>query len=119
MYSSYVFIIYIHQEGANVLFFTFINPATMDVPAAFQKLGNFFKCFWFKTQGQLKQLYVYLRYENDGKNDYLYLLSSAATRGTGVEGAVPADTLIIFAIGGWVHIMWSYCDLLWPALFQT
>ena len=28
------------QEGANVLFFTFINPATMDVPAAFQKLGN-------------------------------------------------------------------------------
>ena len=28
------------QEGANVLFFTFINPATMDVPAAFQKLGQ-------------------------------------------------------------------------------
>ena len=66
----------IHQEGANVLFFTFINPATMDVPAAFQKLGNFFKCFWFKTQGQLKQLYVYLRYENDGKNDYLYACNS-------------------------------------------
>ena len=64
------------QEGANVLFFTFINPATMDVPAAFQKLGNFFKCFWFKTQGQLKQLYVYLRYENDGKNDYLYACNS-------------------------------------------
>ena len=61
------------QEGANVLFFTFINPGTMDVPAAFQKLGNFLKCFWFKTQGQLKQLYVYLRYENDGKNDYLCL----------------------------------------------
>merc|ERR1712130_1050470 len=53
------------QEGANVLFFTFINPATMDVPAAFQKL--------------------------------------AATRGTGVEGAVPADTLIIFAIGGYAY----------------
>ena len=31
----------VDQEGANVLFFTFINPATMDVPAAFQKLGNF------------------------------------------------------------------------------
>ena len=28
------------QAGANVLFFTFINPATMDVPAAFQKLGE-------------------------------------------------------------------------------
>jgi hypothetical protein len=28
------------QEGANVLFFTFINPATMEVPLAFQKLGN-------------------------------------------------------------------------------
>ena len=64
------------QEGANVLFFTFINPATMDVPAAFQKLGNFFKCFWFKTQGQLKQFYVYLRYENDGKIDYLYACNS-------------------------------------------
>ena len=64
------------QEGANVLFFTFINPATMDVPAAFQKLGNIFKCFWFKIQGQLKQLYVYLRYENDGKNDYLYACNS-------------------------------------------
>ena len=28
------------QIGANVLFFTFINPATMDVPVAFKKLGN-------------------------------------------------------------------------------
>merc|ERR1719264_2319366 len=27
----------------------------------------------------------------------------AATRGTGVEGAVPADTLIIFAIGGYAY----------------
>ena len=27
------------QLGANVLFFTFINPATMDVPVAFKKLG--------------------------------------------------------------------------------
>ena len=26
----------------------------------------------------------------------------AATRGTDMEGAVPADTKIIFAIGGWV-----------------
>lgn len=53
------------QAGANVLFFTFINPATMDIPAAFQKL--------------------------------------AATRGTGAEGAVPAETLIIFAIGGYAY----------------
>ena len=27
------------QIGANVLFFTFINPATMEVPVAFKKLG--------------------------------------------------------------------------------
>jgi len=53
------------QNGANVLFFTFINPATMDVPLAFKKL--------------------------------------AATRGTDSEGAVPADTRIIFAIGGYEY----------------
>ena len=28
------------QYGANVLFFTFINPATMEVPVAFKKLGE-------------------------------------------------------------------------------
>ena len=28
------------QIGANVLFFTFINPATMEVPVAFKKLGR-------------------------------------------------------------------------------
>jgi hypothetical protein len=49
------------QEAANVLFFTFIHPATMDVPPAFKKL--------------------------------------AATRGKGTPGAVPKDTVIIFAIG--------------------
>ena len=27
------------QEAANVLFFTFINPSTMVVPAAFEKLA--------------------------------------------------------------------------------
>merc|ERR1719244_293147 len=53
------------QSGANVLFFTFINPATMEVPVSFKKL--------------------------------------AATRGTNVEGAVPSDTLIIFAIGGYAY----------------
>jgi len=53
------------QAGSNVLFFTFINPSTMDVPAAFQKL--------------------------------------AATRGTNKDGAVPQDTLIIFAIGGYAY----------------
>lgn len=53
------------QTGANVLFFTFINPATMEVPVSFQKL--------------------------------------AASRGTNVDGAVPADTLISFAIGGYAY----------------
>jgi len=53
------------QTGANVLFFTFINPATMEVPKAFAKL--------------------------------------AATKGTNVEGAVPGDTRIIFAIGGYAY----------------
>ena len=28
------------QEGANVLFFTFINPETMAVPESFKKLGK-------------------------------------------------------------------------------
>ena len=28
------------QYGSNVLFFTFINPATMEVPVAFKKLGE-------------------------------------------------------------------------------
>jgi len=53
------------QTGANVLFFTFINPATMDVPISFRKL--------------------------------------AASRGTNADGAVPADTRIIFAIGGYAY----------------
>ena len=50
------------QEGANVLFFTFINPDSMIVPNSFVNL--------------------------------------AASRGTNAEGAVPHDTMIIFAIGG-------------------
>jgi len=53
------------QTGANVLFFTFINPASMEVPVSFQKL--------------------------------------AASRGTGAEGSVPADTRIIFAVGGYAY----------------
>jgi len=53
------------QLGANVLFFTFINPATMEVPLAFQKL--------------------------------------AASRGSDAEGSVPADTIIMFAIGGYAY----------------
>jgi len=53
------------QTGANVLFFTFINPATMEVPLSYQKL--------------------------------------AASRGTGAEGSVPADTRIIFAVGGYAY----------------
>merc|ERR1711936_1023119 len=53
------------QEGANVLFFTFINPATMAVPESFKKL--------------------------------------AASRGTNGDGSVPADTKIIFAIGGYAY----------------
>jgi len=53
------------QQGANVLFFTFINPETMAVPEAFKKL--------------------------------------ALSRGTEAEGSVPADTRIIFAIGGYAY----------------
>ena len=49
------------QKGSNVLFFTFINPQTMEVPKAFQNL--------------------------------------AQTRGTDVQGAVPNNTVIIFAVG--------------------
>merc|ERR1739838_3616 len=53
------------QKAANVLFFTFIHPVTMDVPPAFEDL--------------------------------------AKTRGTGVEGAIPSDTVILFAIGGYAY----------------
>lgn len=53
------------QEAANVLFFTFIHPETMDIPPAFEKLS--------------------------------------ATRGTKKAGAVPHDTVIIFAIGGYAY----------------
>jgi len=53
------------QTGANVLFFTFIDPATMAIPNAFKKL--------------------------------------AASRGTDADGAVPKDTLILFAIGGYAY----------------
>ncbi|XP_059090031.1 uncharacterized protein LOC131885858 [Tigriopus californicus] len=53
------------QNAANVLFFTFIHPTTMDVPPSFKKLSD--------------------------------------TRGTNTEGAVPADTTIIFAIGGYAY----------------
>jgi len=53
------------QTGANVLFFTFIHPTTMEVPPAFVNL--------------------------------------AKTRGTDAEGAVPADTVILFALGGYAY----------------
>jgi len=53
------------QQGANVLFFTFINPETMEIPRSFKKL--------------------------------------AATRGTNADGAIPEDTLVIFAIGGYQY----------------
>lgn len=53
------------QQAANVLFFTFIHPETMEVPPSFQKL--------------------------------------AASRGTGLPGSVPADTVIMFAIGGYAY----------------
>ena len=52
-------------DGANVLFFTFINPDSMKVPKSFEKL--------------------------------------AKTRGTRAEGAVPSDTVIMFAIGGQLY----------------
>ena len=50
------------QAGANVLFFTFIHPETMEVPKSFINL--------------------------------------AKTRGTNKAGAVPQDTVILFALGG-------------------
>ena len=53
------------QTAANVLFFTFIDPSTMEIPRAFKNL--------------------------------------AQSRGTGAEGAVPKDTLILFAIGGYSY----------------
>jgi len=53
------------QKAANVLFFTFIHPVTMDIPPAFEDL--------------------------------------AKTRGTNVEGAIPSDTVILFAIGGYAY----------------
>ena len=68
------------QTGANVLYFTFIDPATMLVPLSFRKLGNKRqKDLWHKINCNLV----------------------AMTRGQDTEGAVPADTTIIFAIGGW------------------
>ena len=54
------------QKSANLLFFTFIHPITMEVPPSFQKL--------------------------------------AATRGKNIEGAIPKDTVILFAIGNTVII---------------
>merc|ERR550539_1706393 len=53
------------QQAANVLFFTFIHPETMDVPPSFRTL--------------------------------------AASRGTGAPGSVPANTVIMFAIGGYSY----------------
>ena len=62
------------QQGANVLFFTFINPESMTVPKSFDKL--------------------------------------AATRGTDADGAVPEDTVIIYAIGG-IHYSTVYNPWHW------
>lgn len=56
----------------------------MKVPKAFEKLGEYFP-FLFD------------------KNPKIFLILSAASRGTGGEGSVPANTRIIFAIGGWVE----------------
>jgi len=58
------------QAGANVLYFCFINPLTMEVPPAYAAL--------------------------------------ARSRGTGQAGAVPADTVIIFAIGNWIDLTLIY-----------
>jgi len=58
--------LYPYQEkGANVLFFTFIHPTTMEIPPAFQYL--------------------------------------AKSRGSGEPGAVPQNTVILFAIGGYAY----------------
>ena len=55
------------QKGSNVLFFTFINPESMEVPVSFKNL--------------------------------------ASTRGSDLVGSVPADTKIVFAIGGYTYSM--------------
>merc|ERR1712038_804553 len=52
-------------EAGNVLFFTFINPETMEVPCAFEKL--------------------------------------MATKGSGAKGAIPDDTIVLFALGGYAY----------------
>merc|ERR1712079_399788 len=53
------------QKAANVLFFTFIHPITMDVPPAFEAL--------------------------------------AKTRAKDIPGAIPKDTVILFALGGYAY----------------
>merc|ERR1712073_37560 len=53
------------QKAANVLFFTFIHPITMDVPPAFEAL--------------------------------------AKTRGKDIPGAIPKDTVILFALGDYAY----------------
>lgn len=53
------------QKAANVLFFTFIHPITMDIPPAFEAL--------------------------------------AKTRGQDIPGAIPKDTVVLFALGGYAY----------------
>merc|ERR1711983_272901 len=53
------------QKAANVLFFTFIHPITMDVPPAFEAL--------------------------------------AKTRGQDIPSAIPSDTVVLFALGGYAY----------------
>jgi len=64
------------QTGANVLFFTFIDPRKMVVPLAFRKL--------------------------------------AKSRGHDTDGAVPSNTTIIFAIGGYEYSLnpnpWTWLE---------
>ena len=57
------------QKAANVLFFTFIHPITMDVPPAFEAL--------------------------------------AKTRGQDIPGAIPRDTVVLFALGT-VSTVWKF-----------
>jgi len=70
------------QQAANVLFFSFIDPITMNVPVCeliycpdFKSL-LFFKFQFFKA-----------------------FANFAKTRGTNAAGAIPANTMVLFAIG--------------------
>ena len=65
------------QKAANVLFFTFIHPGTMEVPPSFQKLAA--------SRGSESEV------------------SKPSSTNSSFQGSVPSDTVIMFAIGGYSY----------------